>query len=735
MNVPLRLCVLGVVLAVGSICVSQDPRTDPSSDFVSKTWAPKFEAQASVIDAIAADLANMQGLQTAPPEELLPRAKKLEQTANDLANLVGEFRTDSRRRGFLIELDAIEQCQLKMDVCAEQLLLASGVSVSKLQENSDGETVRTPYGLFKRKLVNTIVSEAVDTWLETEGIGEILTADSFAEAKRLAIVKAKEESLRSLQEKTIGWTGTPIHDLPSARSAIRFKVRANIARIIRQYTARITGNELILAFADRVFLHWVESELWPKLREALRPKGNISERITQSVATLEQSREELNRLGGVEPEKQDLGQVTRAIERANGRLAATYFLKRDIIRAKDEEAANKLADAMKNLQRTIKLTRARFLIDNVEQMKAADVARQYFLEIARQIAIMRKLIEENSDTMIAFVSHLPADQNLTQGDTFPSHTARIAMMVELFRPRTASIARSRLVSPLDDKMVVPVRMDYIIAAEYRGQEVYAYFNATSDGAYEWIGDAPLLGLESGTHPIPVTIVTEDQRMLQFAVPIVVALPRSSDETRVSQQQQLKQWTATMKKIQSSGQPATRSEKATAESTLLRVADVLTKETAAPTPEILNLLKGARTIHEKMAIRPDRRGGAAKSFDGGSTKPAQASNDAKLDFRFYLGIIRACRQIGTKDAFEFARELLPKCEQIALNNPDFAHELGAVYRDLASLAISSEGAVQPAADYLVKEIDLDERLNRFPAAVIERRRKDLPYNFTESKGAP
>ncbi|MEQ8667875.1 MAG: hypothetical protein RIC12_01800 [Pirellulales bacterium] len=727
-----HLHVLGAILLASTVTFGDDSRPAPSADFVQKTWVPRFEEQASVIDSLASEIADVQGLQTVPAEELIPLAEKLRHTAKNLATLIGEFRADSTRRGFLIELGAIEECQAKTDACATQLLLVSGVPIPKLRDSVAGQMDRKPYGIFKNKLVDMVVSEAVDSWLETEGIGEILTADSFDQAKQLAIREAKEQSLLALQEKTIGWTDRPIYDLPSARAAIRFKVRTNVARVIRQYTARITGNELVLAFADRIILRWVEAELWPKLREALRPKGNIPERLKLSVATLEQSHVELNNLGGEQPEKQDLGQVLRAIERANGRLAATYFLKRDIIRAKDENAAIELAASMESLQRTIKLTQARFLLNNIEQMKAAEAAQVYFEEVAVQIAALKVLIKENSDSFIVFNSHLPADHNLTESDTFPSRAARVPMMVELYRPRDMSSARSRLLTPLDDKRVVPVRMDYLINAEFESQEVYAYFNATSDGAYEWIGDAPLRGLESGTHPITVTIVTEDHRTMQFVVPIEVELSRTSDETRVMQKQQLKQWTAKMQRIQGSGRPATRGEKVDAELTLLLVADVLTNETAAPSAEILNLLKGARTIHEKMTTRPDRRGGGAKSFDAGNSKPAQASNDAKLDFRFYLRLIRACRQMGTKDAFEVGRELLPKCEEIAKQNPDFEHELGAAYRDLASLAITSGGKIQPAAEYLTKEIDLDKRLNRFSDAVIETRRKDLPQDFTDSR---
>ena len=232
-----HLHILGAILLASSVTFGDDSRPAPSADFVQKTSVPRFEQQASVIDSLASEIADVQGLQTVPAEELIPLAEKLRHTAKNLAMLIGEFRADSTRRDFLIELGAIEECQAKTDACAIQLLLESGVPIPKLRDRVAIQMDGTPYGIFKNKLVDMVVSEAVDSWLATEGVGEILTADSFDQAKQLAIREAKEQSLLALQEKTIGWTDRPIYDLPSARAAIRFKVRTNVARVIRQYTA------------------------------------------------------------------------------------------------------------------------------------------------------------------------------------------------------------------------------------------------------------------------------------------------------------------------------------------------------------------------------------------------------------------------------------------------------------------------------------------------------------------
>ena len=151
--------------------------------------------------------------------------------------------------------------------------------------------------------------------------------------------------------------GFGFHDAESARRALRIQMRREICRQVAKLLVKITSNEIIIEIVAGPIIRWIESDLIPKLREALRHKGNLPERLARSIETMKDASLDLNRLAC----DAKLRVVEMRLNAAAGVLHATRYLERDLSNQWGDDLF-KLATEKENLARTMKITRVRFLL-------------------------------------------------------------------------------------------------------------------------------------------------------------------------------------------------------------------------------------------------------------------------------------------------------------------------------------------------------------------------------------
>jgi len=242
---------------------------------------------------------------------------------------------------------------------------------------ADEDSVRSEWNTFLRDYGRM----KFDEHFGVEGLAEILTAGSFKEAVDVAWERARPKLQEEVGREMERLTGLRFYDRRSLGAAMRTYARRQVEKGVAKLLIKITSNELIIEWAAGVLIRWIG----PKLKEALRQKGNLDERTTISLGTLESARRALNALPGSAP----LSTVSREVRRAQATIAATKYLQRDLTRARRVDLSDQLGQGIDRLERALTLTAVRFPArDCAEEIPDWDQAlAQLDRELQRLIAM------------------------------------------------------------------------------------------------------------------------------------------------------------------------------------------------------------------------------------------------------------------------------------------------------------------------------------------------------------
>jgi hypothetical protein len=330
-------------------------------------------------------------------EKMKPAAAGLLADGEAFAKTLEAFRTATTRRGLDTEFDAIDTCVLILKVGATMIAALADPTPEDKQKAAALER-RTIFERILQTEVDSTVQEIaaarIAERLNTDGLEEVLLAESWRDVRQRVEARVIREVRQFINKESKEIAGFPAADVDSFRQATRLAAQNRVRHEVAKLVVNFTGNGLVIQFAEEVVIEWLEGTLWPKLREAFRPKGNIEGRLAQSLATLETSRRELNALGsGADgAAKVELREVQATVDRAWVRLAATRYLKRDIKKSGNDEQYGRLLDAKLGLLRTIDLTEHRFML-----AKAARIAA---------LASQSRLLDESLKTLRASVPKL-----------------------------------------------------------------------------------------------------------------------------------------------------------------------------------------------------------------------------------------------------------------------------------------------------------------------------------------
>ncbi len=317
-------------------------------------YLKQLQEQQKILSALERKIDRMSGVAGTSSQAIRKIGNELLSAGRRYKKLLVDFHNAQTRKGLYQELDLLISTTLTLNRITTKYQELSGLPVVKIREPAMREAGRS-FG----KEVLQLARERMVSRLKGEGLKDILVSDSWKEAVDKGAYHADRKVREFLERETQKMLGLGFYDLDSARRALRLKLRREIYRHVAKLLVKVTSNEIVIELVAGPIIRWIGRDLIPRLREALRHKGNLPDRVARSIKTMEQGRQELFKL----PCNARISQVQKAIGHARGLLHAARFLQKDLNRALAANELDKFGTAVKRLSQAIHITSSRFLLD------------------------------------------------------------------------------------------------------------------------------------------------------------------------------------------------------------------------------------------------------------------------------------------------------------------------------------------------------------------------------------
>jgi hypothetical protein len=293
------------------------------------------------------------------PQTIVNLGHKIYKAGQAYHRTLRNFQRSETRKGLFEEVNLLISTPLMFNEIVMQYRKLCGAPAKPLNRD---ELVRTQNEIVRKVLM--LVKKKLASKLDSKGLQDILTSASWGEALNTAAYHVDRKVKEFLERETQKIFGLGFYDAASLRRALRLQMRREIFRQVGKLLVNVTSNQIIIQFLARPIIRWIERQLIPRLKEWLRPKGNLPSRVQQSISSLQQVRNQLYRLAC----NSRLSEVRRRLNRAEGAIHATRFLKKDLSRAGATHDLTRLGHAEKDLERAINITTNRFLLQNQDYL-------------------------------------------------------------------------------------------------------------------------------------------------------------------------------------------------------------------------------------------------------------------------------------------------------------------------------------------------------------------------------
>ncbi len=398
-----------LVTLIGTITVSAQPGTEAALSGPTATTAPTgrqrleqedparisrfvkpLEQQLRIIRKAANQIAALKDGPEPDHAKLLKHVKHLHLAGEVFRRYIaGKYANPKGgRRGTLREVQLFQQIRQVHEEAANSALELSQIKDLHGQKPATSDNSSKLRSMLKQ-IGKDMAEQTAIKWAERNGLDYLLVTEH---KNALTGVVRKNLNLnlkKIIDRQAVRSIGMPLGGLRSFKAAFRLQARRHLRQCIRRTVLKISGNGLVLMILERNVLRWVENEFWPKLREALRPKVKLARRVDISVKTLMDSRDEMNKMV-TQLANLDYRKVFRVLYRAEGRLAATKYLDRDLARADNKNLQDQMEAAKKILRRDIRRFKHQYLIADEERWETINDECAYFQ--ANQVGLAR-LIE------------------------------------------------------------------------------------------------------------------------------------------------------------------------------------------------------------------------------------------------------------------------------------------------------------------------------------------------------
>jgi hypothetical protein len=312
-----------------------------------------------------------------------PAAAKLAAAAEAAQGVFDRYLRAKSRYGLEEEIRLITA--IALDLRESRASLAKLAGEPSAVSATEEQAARKEVGIFR-----TLVARELEDRLELEGLADVLTARSFREV-RDRVVDELQTRLRTRAEQEL-------KRLIGLRVRLDVPLKEQIKDFLRAELSRFLTKLVVVAGPAGIVISIVGGRLFDpgklvdligaKLKAALRQTGNLEARTRDSLASLERARRALNAL----PPDAPIDSVRAAVRNAERARGATRFLAGDLEKAGRADLLGDLTAASKLLERTVKLSQRRFLLDSAllgEDFRLGVAAMKRFVSEADRLA--RKL--------------------------------------------------------------------------------------------------------------------------------------------------------------------------------------------------------------------------------------------------------------------------------------------------------------------------------------------------------
>jgi len=284
-----------------------------------------------------------------------PAAARLAAAVDAARAVFDRYRKAKSRYGLQEEIQLITEIALDLRESRASLGKVAGETFTP--SNAEEQAAVKEVGIFR-----TIIALELEDRLEIEGLADVLTSKSFREMKGKVVSELHTRLRKRAEQELKRLTGLSIRLNVPLKEQIKDFLRAELSRFLTKLVVSAgPAGILISIVGGRIFDPGKLVDLiGAKLKAALREKGNFYERTEISMTGLERLRRALNAL----PPDAPIDKVRAVVRDAQRALGATKFLEGDLERARQAELLFGLKGAKKDLERTISLSKRRFLLDS-----------------------------------------------------------------------------------------------------------------------------------------------------------------------------------------------------------------------------------------------------------------------------------------------------------------------------------------------------------------------------------
>jgi hypothetical protein len=284
-----------------------------------------------------------------------PAAARLAAAADAAKAIFERYRKARTRYGLQEEIQLITEVALDLRESRGSLAKVAGETYTP--SNADEEAALKQIGIFR-----TIIALELEDRLEVEGLADVLTSKSLKEVKGKVVAELERRLRKRAEQELKRLTGLSIRLNVPLKEQMKDFLRAEFSRLISKLVISSGPAGIIISIvAGKIFDPGRLVDLiGAKLKAALREKGNLDNRTSVSLASLERARRALNAL----PPDATIDKVRTVVRDAERTLGATKFLVGDLERAKRNDLKLDLDDAIADLTRTQSLSKRRFLLDS-----------------------------------------------------------------------------------------------------------------------------------------------------------------------------------------------------------------------------------------------------------------------------------------------------------------------------------------------------------------------------------
>ncbi len=299
---------------------------------------------------------------------------------------VETYRKATTRFGLQSEIDDMLQMFASVQVGQRALMTLTDTEPPPPLTNPDMDLVRQ---MFQEDIV-PMIRDFVDRQLGAQGAADFLTDPGFEQAVVIVSNRIGAEVREKVEGELSRIVGARVHLGMSLKDHLLTMARGWVSKSVGGIVLRMAANQFLVERLAVKLLEWVG----PRLREFLRPKGNLESRTERAIEGMADRRMDLDRMDSSE----ELLDVRRHVEGAIAHIKANDYLRGDIQRAKRDDLYKQLAEEEKTLLRVIERTRTRFLMNS-------PLTQEPFGEIVKELRAAR---EKTADILANLPKGSPA---------------------------------------------------------------------------------------------------------------------------------------------------------------------------------------------------------------------------------------------------------------------------------------------------------------------------------------